>query len=61
MDAIIRALLEEREGYVLRGMSDRVAQVDEQLARHGYAPTPDKRAERVRKQRAVKPQGEKRG
>lgn len=32
----ILALLEERRGYVTRGLSDRVAQVDAALARHDY-------------------------
>ena len=36
-DDMIRALLEEREGYVRAGKTDRVAQVDEQLALRGYA------------------------
>jgi len=34
----VRALKEERAGYVMRGLTDRVAQVDEQLARFGEAP-----------------------
>lgn len=33
---MVAALLRERAGYVTRGMNDRVAQVDEQLALHGY-------------------------
>ena len=28
----------ERRGYVVRGLPDRVAQVDEQLELHGYTP-----------------------
>jgi len=35
-DPYIDALLEERRGYVVRGLDDRVAQVDEQLALRGY-------------------------
>lgn len=35
-DSMIAALLREREGYVQRGLDDRVAQVDEQLALRGY-------------------------
>lgn len=31
----INALLEERRGYVVRGLKDRVAQVDEQLRSRG--------------------------
>lgn len=34
--AVVDALLIERRGYVQRGRADRVAQVDEQLARHGH-------------------------
>ena len=33
---VIAALLREREGYVARGLSDRVAQVDAELARVGH-------------------------
>nr|SBP00103.1 hypothetical protein BN4615_P9619 [Nonomuraea gerenzanensis] len=33
---MIAALLREREGYVQRGLDDRVAQVDEQLSLRGY-------------------------
>ncbi|MFK0155377.1 hypothetical protein ACIQVK_25290 [Streptomyces sp. NPDC090493] len=35
-DTMIAALLREREGYVQRGLKDRVAQVDEQLKHRGY-------------------------
>lgn len=34
----VRALLREREGYVLKGRSDRVADVDKELARNGANP-----------------------
>lgn len=37
-DPMIAALLREREGYVGRGMDDRVAQVDEQLRLRGAEP-----------------------
>jgi hypothetical protein len=37
-DPMVAALLREREGYVGRGMDDRVAQVDEQLRLRGYEP-----------------------
>jgi hypothetical protein len=40
-DNMIAALKRERAGYVARGEDDRVAQVDEQLQRHGYAPAQD--------------------
>jgi hypothetical protein len=33
----VAALLEERRGYVLRNLADRVAQVDAELARYGVA------------------------
>lgn len=32
---ILQALLRERDGYIARGLGDRVAQVDEQLRLHG--------------------------
>jgi hypothetical protein len=35
-DAMVAALLREREGLVQQGLDDRVAQVDEQLALHGH-------------------------
>ena len=42
-DPMVAALLREREGYVGRGMDDRVAQVDEQLRLRGYeSPTGEK-------------------
>lgn len=37
-DPMVAALLREREGYVSRGMDDRVAQVDEQLKLRGHEP-----------------------
>lgn len=40
-DPMVAALLREREGYVSRGMDDRVAQVDEQLKLHGATPPQD--------------------
>lgn len=41
----INALLAERRGYEQRDLPDRVRQVDEQLARHGYRPGPGTDAE----------------
>ena len=38
---MIAALKRERAGYAARGDEERVRQVDEQLARHGYAPEGD--------------------
>lgn len=37
-DPMIAALLREREGLVQRGLDERVAQVDEQLALRGCTP-----------------------
>lgn len=39
MSTPIDSLLVEREGYVRRGLPDRVALVDVELARHGYKAT----------------------
>lgn len=39
-NTMIAALLREREAYERRGQNDRVRQVDEQLAHHGYEPEP---------------------
>lgn len=39
-DTMIAALLREREGLARRGLPDRVAQVDEQLALRGYVQDP---------------------
>ena len=33
----VASLLEERRGYVLRGLADRVAQIDAEIARFGLA------------------------
>lgn len=38
-DTMIAGLLREREGYLQRGMDDRVAQVDEQLRIRGHEPS----------------------
>jgi len=40
-DMMIAALLRERDGLAQRGLSERVAQVDEQLALRGYTPPAD--------------------
>lgn len=42
-DPMVAALLREREGYVQRGMDDRVAQVDEQLKLRGHKPRADEK------------------
>lgn len=41
MDETISALLEERRGYVARGLDSRVRQVDAELARLGYRVEPE--------------------
>lgn len=40
-DGMIAALLREREGYVLRGLVERVAEVDEQIKLRGGTPPQD--------------------
>lgn len=40
-DAMVAALLREREGYVRRRLTERVAEVDEQIKRHGGTPPTD--------------------
>jgi hypothetical protein len=40
-DTMVAALLREREGYVQRGLLERVAQVDEQLTLRGHTPPKD--------------------
>ncbi|GII89631.1 hypothetical protein Ssi03_76210 [Sphaerisporangium siamense] len=40
-EQMIAALKRERAGYVARGETDRVAEVDEQLKKHGYEQTQD--------------------
>jgi hypothetical protein len=40
-DPMVAALLREREGLVQRGLTDRVAQVDEQLKQRGAEPPAD--------------------
>jgi hypothetical protein len=40
-DAMVAALLREREGYVRRGLAERVAAVDEQLKIRGHKPPKD--------------------
>lgn len=44
-DSMVAALLREREGLVQRGLTDRVAQVDEQLKLRGVEPPIDEKAE----------------
>lgn len=54
---IIKALLDERRGYVARGLSDRVKSVDEALASLGYqveTATIEPEVERATKSKARK-------
>ncbi len=55
-DETIAALLEERRGYVVRGLTDRVKAVDEQLALIGHkAPASPATAQAPAPERAVAP------
>lgn len=57
-DPMVAALLREREGYVQRNLSERVAQVDEQLALRGYQPPAEtKPAPVMAASRATPPKG----
>lgn len=47
--AKIAALVEERRGYVMRGLDDRAAQVDEELRRLGALGGPPLRSHRRKK------------
>ena len=51
----IAALLEERRGYVARGLSDRVKAVDEQLARLGHRVAPKAAVQAPAPERATQP------
>ncbi|MFD6531580.1 hypothetical protein [Streptomyces sp. NPDC060184] len=44
-DRMVAALKRERASYEARGMDDRVAQVDEQLAHYGHEPSKEKHAQ----------------
>jgi hypothetical protein len=60
--AEIAALLEERRGYVMRGLPDRVQAVDAQLALLGHAaPEAATRAPAPERAVAPKPRGRKAG
>lgn len=57
-DAMIAALLREREGYVRLGRADRVAQVDEQLRLRGVEPPADDKTEPTKpSSRSTPPKG----
>ncbi len=51
----IAALLEERRGYVARGLTDRVKAVDEQLARLGHKASAPATAQAPAPEKAVAP------
>ena len=53
--AEINALLDERRGYVMRGLPDRVKAVDEQLARLGHRVTPEAAVKEPAPERAAQP------
>ncbi|MFE1749000.1 hypothetical protein ACFW88_00340 [Streptomyces anandii] len=56
-DPMVAALLREREGLVQRGLTDRVAQVDEQLRLRGHTP-PDSDGDTARPaSRSTPPKG----
>lgn len=56
-DGMVAALLREREGYVTRGMDDRVAQVDKQLRARGYTPDSETTDGNATESRAQAPKG----
>lgn len=59
-DAMIAALLEERRGYVARGLTDRVKLVDAQLAALGHKAAPERAtAPEPRTMAEPKPRGRK--
>lgn len=65
MSNVIAGLLTEREGYVRRGLKDRVKQVDEALAALGHkvraeAPQAESATVEVESERAVVPRASKR-
>jgi hypothetical protein len=54
-DETIAALLEERRGYVMRGLPDRVAVVDAELARLGHRVAPEAAVKPKAPERATQP------
>jgi hypothetical protein len=56
-DPMVAALLRERTGYVLHGMSDRVDQVDEQLRLRGVEPPAGEKSASSPSTRATPPKG----
>ncbi|MGW1000747.1 hypothetical protein [Streptomyces sp. NPDC002520] len=57
-DPMVAALLREREGLVQSGLTDRVAQVDEQLRLHGVQPPASGKSESAKpSSRSTPPKG----
>lgn len=60
-DAVVAGLLTEREGYIARGLDDRVAAVDAELKRLGAAVPKARAAKRPGKETAKAKRAERRG
>jgi hypothetical protein len=58
-DPMVAALLREREGLVQSGLTDRVADVDEQLKLHGYEPADETAGAAKPSSRSTPPKGRK--
>lgn len=59
-DPMVAALLREREGLIQSGLTDRAAQVDEQLKLHGYEPETAETSEPAKpSSRSTPPKGRK--
>lgn len=56
-DPMVAALLREREGLVQSGLTDRAADVDEQLKLHGYEPADEKTGPAKPSSRSTPPKG----
>ncbi|WP_329187041.1 hypothetical protein [Actinacidiphila glaucinigra] len=56
-DPMVAALLRERAALVQSGLTDRVADVDEQLRLHGYKPPVDGQPVAAKKTAATAPKG----
>ncbi|MET8172844.1 hypothetical protein [Streptomyces clavifer] len=59
-DPMVAALLRERAGYATRGMNDRVAQVDEQLALRGHTVDDDETSHSVSRESTPKARRQRR-
>ncbi|MEU0809519.1 hypothetical protein [Streptomyces sp. NPDC005970] len=58
-NTMVAALLREREGLVQRGLTDRVAEVDEQLKLRGAEPPKDDKPAARTASRSTPPKGRK--